>query len=102
NAFLTDDLLAAVQPSSAEGRGRDVTMRAVLDEASRRIEGRFAGRPAVETALRTTLGTTYRELGEPAAAEPHLLRAVDVAREHHGDRSPEAFVARNVLALVRF
>ncbi|MCH7546860.1 MAG: serine/threonine protein kinase, partial [Planctomycetes bacterium] len=36
NEFLNEDLLAAVAPSAEEGRGKDVLMRDVLDEAAKR------------------------------------------------------------------
>ena len=75
NDFLTEDLLAAVAPSSESGQGKDVLMRDVLDEAASRVGGRFEEMPLVEASIRATLGWTYRLLGEYAAAEPHLLRA---------------------------
>ena len=67
NAFLNDDLLAAVAPSARRGQGKDVTMREVLDAAAERIDqaskagGRFAAEPLVEASIRTTIGATYRE-----------------------------------------
>ena len=77
-AFLERDLLAAVAPSAEAGRGRDVTMREALDVASRRMPGRFEGRPTVEARLADTLGRTYLQLGEFGPAEPHLRRAVEL------------------------
>ena len=80
NAFLNQDLLAAVARRPGADRARTSRMREVLDVAAERIEhaskagGRFAGEPLVEAAIRTTLGATYRELGEYAAAEPQLRR----------------------------
>ncbi|MCH7860838.1 MAG: hypothetical protein IH998_03910, partial [Proteobacteria bacterium] len=41
NDFLTEDLLAAVAPSSESGKGKDVLMRDVLDEAAERIEASY-------------------------------------------------------------
>ena len=81
NAFLNEDLLAVARPSAARGQGKDVTMREVLDVAAERIEdasktgGRFSGEPLVEAQIRSTLGDTYMELGEYAAAEPQVKRA---------------------------
>jgi serine/threonine protein kinase len=43
NAFLNDDLLAAVAPSARRGQGKDITMRGVLDAAAEHgpgLEGR--------------------------------------------------------------
>jgi tetratricopeptide (TPR) repeat protein/tRNA A-37 threonylcarbamoyl transferase component Bud32 len=82
NDFLTSDLLASVMPSSEVGKGREVAMREVIDEAARRIGapgasgGRFDGQPAVEASIRLALGRTYRALGEYDLARPHLERAL--------------------------
>ena len=94
NDFLTEDLLAAVAPSPESGKGKDVLMRDVLDEAAERIEeasgvgGRFEEMPLVEASIRATLGTTYYLLGVYGAAEPHLerarlLRRRELSEEHH-------------------
>ena len=92
NAFLNQDLLAAVAPSTARGQGRDVPMREVLDAAAARIAeasapgGRLADMPRVEAAVRTTLGRTYDRLGEYEAAEPHLEAALRLYEQHPGPR----------------
>jgi len=84
--FLAEDLLMAVAPTGGAGRGRNVTMREVLDEASRRLQrdtatgGRFAAEPLVEAYLRSAIGITYAELGEHDAAEPHLARSLELRR----------------------
>lgn len=83
-AFLTDDLLGAVAPSAKAGRGKDVLMREVLDAASNKIESEFEDQPEVEATIRKTLGETYMELGEFAAAEPHLERALKLRRSALG------------------
>ncbi len=99
NEFLNADLLAAVAPSTRRGRGKDVPMREVLDVAAQRIEeasapgGRFADAPRVEAAIRTTLGKTYKSLGEFAAAEPHLTRALRLFEQHPGEGQRELALA---------
>src|SRR6185295_1498737 len=86
NGFLNNDLLAAAAPSAARGQGKDVTMRQALDVAAERIDrasqgtGRFASEPLVEAGIRTAIGSTYSSLGEFAAAEPHLRRALESRR----------------------
>ena len=91
NDFLNHDLLAAVAPSAAAGRGKDVSMREVLDAAAASLEdseatrARFADKPLVEAAIRTTLGQTYQMLGEYDQAQTHLQRALDLRRAHPGD-----------------
>ena len=83
NEFLNNDLLASVDPAKA--KGREVTVREVLDAASENIEGKFEGAPLVEASIRSTLGVTYRRLGEYKAAEPHLKRARLIRREQLGE-----------------
>jgi eukaryotic-like serine/threonine-protein kinase len=69
-AFMTG-MLAAVDP--AEARGRDVSVRDALDAAAAKIEGgELADQPAVEAAVRKTIGTTYGGLGLYDEAERHL------------------------------
>jgi tetratricopeptide (TPR) repeat protein/predicted Ser/Thr protein kinase len=67
------DMLAAANPENAQGR--EVSVRAALDEAAKKVEaGSLAKEPAVESAVRAVIGTTYRDLGlfEPAARQLKL------------------------------
>ena len=73
------EMLSSVQPSSA--RGREVSVREVLDEAAANLDDRFAGDPEVEAALRFTIGDSYQALGDFETALPLLERAVDLRRE---------------------
>ncbi|MCA8957658.1 MAG: serine/threonine protein kinase [Planctomycetes bacterium] len=84
-AFLNEDLLASVSP---EGLGIDVSVREALDVAAERVEGRFAEMPAVEIALRTTLGSTYRKLGVIPPSLRHLERARTLAEQNLGPDDP--------------
>ncbi len=108
NAFLNQDLLAAVAPSARRGQGKDVGMREVLDVAAERINraskdgGRFAGEPLVEASIRTTLGGTYYDLGEYAAAEPQLRRALELRRTAAGNQHQETARLMNRLALLHW
>src|SRR5262249_10868276 len=76
NAFLQNDLLA--QASNETQAGPDskpdpnLTVRAALDKAAARIQGKFAGQPLVEASIRETIGRTYADLGLYAEAERHL------------------------------
>ena len=62
NDFLLQDLLAQASPNQQPDR--DLKLRTVLDRAAARIDGRFPGMPAVEAAIRSTLGQTLVSLGE--------------------------------------
>jgi len=85
SAFLNDDLLGAVDPRTS--KGRDVTVREVLDTAEKSIQGRFDDRPEVEAALRQTLGRVSLGIGRYAEAEAHLERARALRTTLHGAES---------------
>ncbi len=89
--FLTD-MLRGVGPAVA--RGRDTQMlREILDTTAERVGAELADQPEVEATLRTVLGTTYRDLGEYAVAEPHLLAAADLWRGTFGTDDPRSLAA---------
>ena len=60
NSFL-ERVLSAVDPSRLNKR--DVTVREVLDQSSIRVLPALANEPAVESAIRNTMGRTYTALG---------------------------------------
>jgi tetratricopeptide (TPR) repeat protein len=99
NAFLNEDLLAAVAPGS---QGRDVTMSEVLDTAASRLEGRFTDQPEIEAAVRHTIGDTYTRLGRLDDASPHLERAVALRSEARGADDSSTLESVHALGELRF
>lgn len=108
--FLTQDLMATVGPvrkgiPGSRGLGLDVSMRDVLDEASRRIDkesaegGRFADKPLVEAAIRACLGETYFEIDVPSEAERHLERALELQREELGEEHRDTLKSMRTLGV---
>jgi serine/threonine protein kinase/tetratricopeptide (TPR) repeat protein len=94
NRFL-NEMLASADPgrvsSPGAANGRNVTVVQVLADAARQLDnGSFQGRPAIEAAIRRTLGKTYVGLGHCELGEPHLLRALELNRRLHGEHSDEA------------
>ncbi|MBN2562642.1 MAG: serine/threonine protein kinase [Phycisphaerae bacterium] len=87
-SFLLKDMLAAADPY--EAKGIDVTMREVLDQASKHVGTSFAGRPRIEAAFRERIGRTYHSLGDYGDAEPHFRAAFGI-REHLLDEDPGGF-----------
>src|SRR6185295_9521217 len=85
NGFLNDDLLASVDPSRTPDR--NITMLAVLDTASRKIEKGFAGEPVVAASVRRTLGRTFAGIGVMDSGERHLRAAIDMYRSLYGPGS---------------
>jgi eukaryotic-like serine/threonine-protein kinase len=101
NSFVRTDLLAAVAPTAGSfGPRRDVKMREVLDEASRRMEaaaapgGNLASEPLVQAGVLEILGETYHALGEFGLAEVHAARAVDVYAGELGEKNVDTLQAR--------
>ncbi len=92
NRFLNEDLLASVDPDRTPDP--NVTMRHVLDTASKKIESRFQDQPLVEASIRGTLGVTYESLGEYALAESHLSRSFELLRANGGERGEGTILAR--------
>ncbi len=95
--FLQDDLLGQASPDRQPDR--DLRLRTVLDRAAKGVGERFAARPLVEAALRLTLGNTYGSLGDHAAMEAHLRRAVELFGAHDGAESKRTPLAQRGLAL---
>ncbi|HEX3744931.1 MAG TPA: tetratricopeptide repeat protein [Bryobacteraceae bacterium] len=82
--FLRDDLLEQANP--VRQSGTDMTVRAALDRAAERIQGKFADRPLVEAAIRTTMGESYFALSRFTEAQQQFQHATDLFRTHNGPR----------------
>jgi tetratricopeptide (TPR) repeat protein len=88
NAFL-QDMLASVNPDSLAAtdrvNGGGVTVREMLDEAVRRLDaGSLKEHREIEPEVRRTIGNAYNGIGEPAAAESTVRKALEVSRQIHG------------------
>jgi serine/threonine-protein kinase len=95
-AFL-QEMLKGVGPSIA--KGRDVTLlREILTNTVVRLDRELAGQPEAEAVLRLTLGRTYRDLGDYAAAEAMCRRALELRRRISGTRQDAVAEALNELA----
>ncbi|HSS07994.1 MAG TPA: tetratricopeptide repeat-containing protein kinase family protein, partial [Rhodanobacteraceae bacterium] len=96
NDFINDDLLATANPY--QNREPDLRVREVLDRAREAVGERFAGRPAEEAAIRTTLGRTYAGIGDHAETRRQLTRALELVTASSGARSENALQLRRALA----
>ncbi len=83
NEFL-EEMLAAADPDKSPGQAPSV--RDMLDRAAAQLdEGSLRDQPEIEAGVRTTIGNAYRGLGDFAAGEPHLWRAVEIGRAQFPD-----------------
>jgi tetratricopeptide (TPR) repeat protein len=99
-AKAVDDFLNDILRSVAPGRrGVDVTVREVLDAASKDIEGKFTDEPLVEASIRLTLAESYWALGMYDAAVPHAERAVALRRAELGEAHRDTLASMNDLAV---
>ncbi|MEM9388186.1 MAG: tetratricopeptide repeat protein [Pseudomonadota bacterium] len=85
------EMLATVSPDQAQGR--DVTVRQVLDEAVTSLDdpsNAVAEEPAVEAAIRATIGNTYRELAYYEEADAQLRKSLRLSESTFGARHEES------------
>lgn len=94
--LFLEDTLASVDPSRP---GHVVTMREALDEAVHWVSLALSGQPRIEASLRTTIGNSYRALGELDRAEQQLDLAIEI-RRRHPDKA-ELAQSLSALALLR-
>jgi serine/threonine-protein kinase len=94
NDFL-QNMLASVDPARS---GRTVTVREVLDDAARRLDGELLDQPLVRASLRRTIGTTYLALGLYDEAERQLREALRLRQEHLDPQDREVAVSMVELA----
>jgi len=104
NEFLQNDLLAQ---ASAYNQARpdnkpdpSLTVRAALDRAASRIEGKFAKQPLVEASIRHTIGSTYHDLGLYSEAQRQFERALDLRRRQLGEKNADTLATMAGLAAV--
>jgi len=97
-SFL-QDMLASVDPGTAQGR--DVGLLGdLLADAARRVETELADQPEVAAAVRTTIGKTYTALGLYDEAEPHLQAALDSYEAQYGEDGLEVAPALDDLGFM--
>lgn len=88
----------SVDPENA--RGRDVTVRDLLEDASMRLRAEPSGMPDVDAEIHEIIGMTYRALGLLDSSEPHLKDAHAMRLALYGKQHPETLRAANELALL--
>jgi tetratricopeptide (TPR) repeat protein len=89
NEFL-ERMLESANPLGEAGHGgRDVTVLEMLDRESGAVERSFAGQPALEAAVRTTVGVAYANLARLEDAERHLRVAMQLHRTVYGEESAQ-------------
>jgi tetratricopeptide (TPR) repeat protein len=96
-AEFLSDILMSVDP--AKTAGEPLTVRAMLDDAAARIDGRFESAPLVRAELHETVGATYFRLGQFEDAEQHLRSALTDFEAATGPRAEATLVVMAQLGL---
>ncbi|MBL0926830.1 MAG: tetratricopeptide repeat protein [Phycisphaerales bacterium] len=92
-----DDMLGAADPMA---KGKDVTVRSLLEEASKSIGTQYRDRPLVAARLNATMARTYLGLGLFEPAERHARDAYETRLKLLGRDDEQTCRALNVLASV--
>jgi hypothetical protein len=94
NEFLQQDLLGQADVDNQAGLGQkpdpDIKVRTLLDRAAAAVGSKFAEQPAVEAAIRRTIGDAYVALGLYPLAEVQLKRSFALARRASGEQDSDA------------
>ncbi|HZF07533.1 MAG TPA: serine/threonine-protein kinase [Thermoanaerobaculia bacterium] len=98
-AFLVDVFQAADPHMTA---GETLTAREILARGAARVSGEAAGEPEVQAAVLDAIGQVGLGLGQPAAAQPLLERALALRRRASGADSPEYAESLEHLASLRY
>lgn len=101
STFLREDILAQAssetQSDSVIQPDPDLKVKNALDRAASGINERFEEQPLVAAALHRTIGQAYSDLGEYAAGQPHLEKALELYRKHSSSDQRETQQARQSL-----
>ena len=73
------DIFSSIDPANA--KGREITVREVLEAAVRRLEEAPLEMPDVEAAIRQTMGDTFLSLGLYDRASTQLQSALALRRD---------------------
>ncbi len=88
--LLREVIIAA---SPGELRGKDITVRELLDTMSASLGERYKDSPEVKIAVHGTIARTYLDLGEFDAAERNAKSHLDLCRTLYGKNHLETFNA---------
>ena len=98
--FLRFNVLDSLDPFKVGGR--QITIRTVLDTASKALPGKFRNMPIAEAEIRHTIGFNYWSLGLYEQAELHLKRTLEIYRAYLGDEHPTTLERMKNLGWVYF
>lgn len=95
SAFLKKMLAYSNPRVNVSGKGGgETTMKDVLDEAAKRLDGEeFSNQLEVKAELEKIIGASYGGQGRQDLWEEHLKKYIDIQRSLHGEKDPQVIVA---------
>jgi len=93
-----DNMLSSVRPDIA--RGRELTVREVVDQAAAQIDVELADQAEVAAAAHDTVGRSYHGLGLHDMAETHLRAALQMRLACYGPEHADVIRSRGNLAML--
>lgn len=97
-AGFLEDMFASAHPDKA--RGREVSVREVIDAAAVRVDSELANMPEVSAAVHDTIGKTYHSLGLYDRAEEEFRAALKQRRAIFDAEHPDVISSMNNLAML--
>ena len=85
---VLQELLSSANPDQLKGNA--YTVRQLLDNVSETLLRQLDDQPEVKATLSSIVGTSYRRLGAPKKAAPHLITALEFWRANN-DENPLAY-----------
>jgi eukaryotic-like serine/threonine-protein kinase len=84
----------------SEARGNSITVREILDKASKQVDPGLARDPELQAKMIHVIGAVYAELGLYSRAIPMMERAVDIRRRVLGPGDKDTLMSESNLALL--
>jgi len=100
--FLKYDLLGQASSIAQADRKHEprpmLSVREALDRAATGVGDKFKDRPLLEASIRFTIGSAYRDIGEPVKAIVQLRQAAAISERLRGGIHSDTMLARHQLA----
>ena len=88
-----------MEPDPSRARGLDITAKEILNNGAKRIRQQLDGEPEVQSALMSTIGRVYYNLGDYNKSAEMQEESLNLRQYHLGDTHSDVAVSKNELAM---